>query len=274
VDDVAPYFKMEPPQTQVHLEGNRLVLTCMAEGSWPLEFKWIYNGSELTRFSLEYRYLIPSLDRSHAGHYRCIVRNRVGAIMQCSTEVQVAYMGAFVEGERSQTVSQGEGALMRAPRIHSFPRPQITWFRDGRKIPSSSRIAITLDNTLVILSTVAPDAGSYYAQAVNDKNGENKTSQPITLTVESKYTCTLLIQYITESPVIYVIYLAGGFDYHDFNLLRMQSCTSAFRSLWHLLIILLIRCLQFSAQIRMVRQSVGTRYHRASLNPTLRVARP
>lgn len=56
VDDVPPYFKMEPPQTQVHLEGNRLVLTCMAEGSWPLEFKWIYNGSELTRFSLEYRW--------------------------------------------------------------------------------------------------------------------------------------------------------------------------------------------------------------------------
>ena len=47
--------------------------------------------------------------------------------------------------------------------------------------------AITLENTLVILSTVAPDAGRYYVQAVNDKNGDNKTSQPITLTVESKY---------------------------------------------------------------------------------------
>ncbi|KAI4883657.1 hypothetical protein NFI96_010173 [Prochilodus magdalenae] len=46
-------------------------------------------------------------------------------------------------------------------------------------------IAITLDNTLVILSAVAPDAGRYYVQAVNDKNGENKTSQPITLTVEN-----------------------------------------------------------------------------------------
>lgn len=49
-------------------------------------------------------------------------------------------MGGFVEGERSQTVSQGEGALIKAPQIHSFPRPQITWFRDGRKIPSSSRM--------------------------------------------------------------------------------------------------------------------------------------
>uniref|UniRef100_A0A672YY63 Sidekick cell adhesion molecule 2b n=1 Tax=Sphaeramia orbicularis TaxID=375764 RepID=A0A672YY63_9TELE len=184
-DDVPPYFKTEPVRSQLHLERNRLVLTCMAEGSWPLEFKWIHNTTELTRFSLEYRYLIPSLDRSHAGFYRCIVRNRVGALLQRRTEVQVAFMGSFEEGERIQSVSQGEGAVIPAPRIRSFPQPQVTWFRDGRKIPPSSRIAITLDNTLVILSTVAPDAGRYYVQAVNDKNGENKTSQPITLSVEN-----------------------------------------------------------------------------------------
>uniref|UniRef100_A0A8C7ZCM2 Sidekick cell adhesion molecule 2b n=1 Tax=Oryzias sinensis TaxID=183150 RepID=A0A8C7ZCM2_9TELE len=179
------WVKTEPVRSQLHLERNRLVLTCMAEGSWPLEFKWIHNNTELTRFSLEYRYLIPSLDRSHAGFYRCIVRNRVGALLQRRTEVQVAFMGSFEEGERNQSVSQGEGAVVPAPRIRSFPQPQVTWYKDGHKIPPTSRIAITLDNTLVILSTVAPDAGRYYVQAVNDKNGENKTSQPITLSVEN-----------------------------------------------------------------------------------------
>ncbi|XP_040308213.1 protein sidekick-2 isoform X2 [Herpailurus yagouaroundi] len=157
----------------------------MAEGSWPLEFKWLHNSRELTKFSLEYRYMITSLDRTHAGFYRCIVRNRMGALLQRQTEVQVAYMGSFEEGEKYQSVSHGEAAVIRAPRIASFPRPQVTWFRDGRKIPPSSRIAITLENTLVILSTVAPDAGRYYVQAVNDKNGDNKTSQPITLAVEN-----------------------------------------------------------------------------------------
>lgn len=44
----------------MHLEGNRLVLTCMAEGSWPLEFKWLHNNRELTRFSLEYRQVVSS----------------------------------------------------------------------------------------------------------------------------------------------------------------------------------------------------------------------
>ncbi|NXS91194.1 SDK2 protein, partial [Jacana jacana] len=182
-DDVSPYFKTEPVRSQVHLEGNRLVLTCMAEGSWPLEFKWLHNSRELTKFSLEYRYMITSLDRTHAGFYRCIVRNRMGALLQRQTEVQVAYMGSFEDSETQQSVSHGEAAVIRAPRIASFPRPQVTWFRDGRKISPSSRIAITLENTLVILSTVAPDAGRYYVQAVNDKNGDNKTSQPITLTV-------------------------------------------------------------------------------------------
>ncbi|NWS36986.1 SDK2 protein, partial [Probosciger aterrimus] len=182
-DDVSPYFKTEPVRSQVHLEGNRLVLTCMAEGSWPLEFKWLHNSQELTKFSLEYRYIITSLDRTHAGFYRCIVRNRMGALLQRQTEVQVAYMGSFEDSETQQSVSQGEAAVIRAPRIASFPQPQVTWFRDGRKISPSSRIAITLENTLVILSTVAPDAGRYYVQAVNDKNGDNKTSQPITLSV-------------------------------------------------------------------------------------------
>uniref|UniRef100_A0A4X1SKP2 Protein sidekick-2 n=1 Tax=Sus scrofa TaxID=9823 RepID=A0A4X1SKP2_PIG len=171
-DDVPPYFKTEPVRTQVHLEGNRL-------------FKWLHNNRELTKFSLEYRYMITSLDRTHAGFYRCIVRNRMGALLQRQTEVQVAYMGSFEEGEKHQSVSHGEAAVIHAPRIASFPRPQVTWFRDGRKIPPSSRIAITLENTLVILSTVAPDAGRYYVQAVNDKNGDNKTSQPITLAVEN-----------------------------------------------------------------------------------------
>uniref|UniRef100_A0A671K0U6 Protein sidekick-2-like n=1 Tax=Sinocyclocheilus anshuiensis TaxID=1608454 RepID=A0A671K0U6_9TELE len=137
------------------------------------------------RNSRSSQYLIPSLDRSHAGFYRCIVRNRVGALLQRRTEVQVAHMGSFEEGERTQAVSQGEGAVIPAPHIRCFPQPQVTWFRDGRKIPPSSRIAITLDNTLVILSTVAPDAGRYYVQAVNDKNGENKTGQPIALSVEN-----------------------------------------------------------------------------------------
>lgn len=184
-DDVAPYFKTEPGLPQIHLEGNRLVLTCLAEGSWPLEFKWLHNDSEITTYSSEYKYIIPALQRSDAGFYQCIVRNRMGALLQRRSEVQVAYMGNFMDANQKKTVTEGEAAVLNFMHIFSYPRPQVTWFRDGHKIIPSSRIAITLENQLVILATSVADAGGYYAQAVNEKNGENKTSPLIHLSIAS-----------------------------------------------------------------------------------------
>uniref|UniRef100_A0A663F5Z6 Sidekick cell adhesion molecule 1 n=1 Tax=Aquila chrysaetos chrysaetos TaxID=223781 RepID=A0A663F5Z6_AQUCH len=184
-DDVAPYFKTEPGLPQIHLEGNRLVLTCLAEGSWPLEFKWLHNDSEITAYSSEYKYIIPALQRSDAGFYQCVVRNRMGALLQRRSEVQVAYMGNFMDTNQRKTVTQGQAAVLNFLHILSYPRPQVTWFRDGHKIIPSSRIAITLENQLVILATSVTDAGGYYVQAVNEKNGENKTSPFIHLSVAS-----------------------------------------------------------------------------------------
>uniref|UniRef100_A0A4W2C8V6 Uncharacterized protein n=1 Tax=Bos indicus x Bos taurus TaxID=30522 RepID=A0A4W2C8V6_BOBOX len=185
-DDVVPYFKTEPGLPQIHLEGNRLVLTCLAEGSWPLEFKWTHNDSELTTYTSEYKYVIPSLQRLDAGFYRCVVRNRMGALLQRRSEVQVAYMGDFTDADERRVVSEGRAAVLSLPPISSCPRPQVTWFRDGHKIIPSSRIAITLENQLVILAAAASDAGAYYVQAVNERNGENKTSPPVHLSIASE----------------------------------------------------------------------------------------
>ncbi|KAK3532039.1 hypothetical protein QTP86_003554 [Hemibagrus guttatus] len=142
--DVAPYFKTEPGPPEIHLEGNRLVMTCLAEGSWPLEFKWILNNTDITAFSPEYKYTIPSLQRSNMGVYQCVVRNRMGALLQRRAEIQVAYMGDFVEADQRKTVTQGRAAILNSPDVSSFPRPQVTWFRDGYKIIPSSRVVLSL----------------------------------------------------------------------------------------------------------------------------------
>uniref|UniRef100_A0A9J8AZB0 Sidekick cell adhesion molecule 1 n=1 Tax=Cyprinus carpio carpio TaxID=630221 RepID=A0A9J8AZB0_CYPCA len=181
--DVAPYFKTEPGPPEIYLEGNRLVMTCLAEGSWPLEFKWMLNNTDITAFSPEYKYTISSLQRSNMGVYQCVVRNRMGALLQRRAEIQVAYMGDFMDNDQRKTVTQGRAAILNSPAVSCFPRPQVTWFRDGYKIIPSNRVAITLENQLVVLATAAADAGRYYVQAVNEKNGENKTSPSIYLNV-------------------------------------------------------------------------------------------
>uniref|UniRef100_A0A673G3M5 Protein sidekick-1-like n=1 Tax=Sinocyclocheilus rhinocerous TaxID=307959 RepID=A0A673G3M5_9TELE len=172
---IAPYFKTEAGGAQTHLEGNRLVLTCLAEGSWPLQFKWMRNSSDITEYTPEYRYTITSLKREDAGVYQCAVRNRMGALIQTRADVRVAYMDNFAELEQRKTVSQGRAAVLNPPAVTSYPRPQVTWFRDVA-ILTSMRL-------LVVLGTAAADAGRYYVQAVNERNGENKTSPSIYLSI-------------------------------------------------------------------------------------------
>ncbi|PNI35199.1 SDK1 isoform 4 [Pan troglodytes] len=92
-------------------------------------------------------------------------------------------MGSFMDTDQRKTVSQGRAAILNLLPITSYPRPQVTWFREGHKIIPSNRIAITLENQLVILATTTSDAGAYYVQAVNEKNGENKTSPFIHLSI-------------------------------------------------------------------------------------------
>ncbi|XP_073742419.1 protein sidekick-1 isoform X1 [Callorhinus ursinus] len=132
---------------------------------------------------LQLGYIIPSLQRLDAGFYRCVVRNRMGALLQRRSEVHVAYLGNFMDIDQRKTVSQGHAAVLNLLPITSCPRPQVTWFREGHKIIPSNRIAITLENQLVILAATAGDAGAYYAQAVNERNGENKTSPLIHLSI-------------------------------------------------------------------------------------------
>lgn len=38
----------------------------------------------------------------------------------------------------------------------------------------------------MILAAAASDAGAYYVQAVNERNGENKTSPPVHLSIASE----------------------------------------------------------------------------------------
>ncbi|KAI4832508.1 hypothetical protein KUCAC02_015472, partial [Chaenocephalus aceratus] len=133
--EVAPYLRgAGRGQQQVVLEGNRLVLTCLAGGSWPLQYRWTFNNINVTDWAPQYRLALPSLKRTDAGLYQCMVRNRMGAVIHRKTEVQVAFLGTFSAEEQRKTVIQGRPAIISLPPLASFPRPLVTWYKDGHKI--------------------------------------------------------------------------------------------------------------------------------------------
>ncbi|PKU37227.1 protein sidekick-1- hypothetical protein [Limosa lapponica baueri] len=68
--------------------------------------------------------------------------------------------------------------------------------------------AITLENQLVILATSVTDAGGYYVQAVNEKNGENKTSPFIHLSVAS-FAFSLLSRVSSKETLVAVAWVVS-----------------------------------------------------------------
>lgn len=56
--EVAPYLRGDGLRRQVALDGNRLVLTCLAGGSWPLQYRWTLNNSNLTDWTPHYRSVV------------------------------------------------------------------------------------------------------------------------------------------------------------------------------------------------------------------------
>ncbi|KAM3622738.1 uncharacterized protein V6R79_002616 [Siganus canaliculatus] len=181
--EVAPYLRGGGARPQVVLEGNRLVLTCLAGGSFPLQYRWTLNGSNVTDWTPQYRLSVPSLKRSDGGQYQCTARNRMGAVIQLRTEVQVAFLGNFSAEEQRKMAPQGRAAVLAPPPLASFPRPVVTWFKDGQKLVPDRRRTITLDNQLVVLATTAADAGRYHVEAVNEVTGETATSPAVYLSV-------------------------------------------------------------------------------------------
>ncbi|CAL8354385.1 unnamed protein product [Boreogadus saida] len=115
---VAPYLRGSGAGQQVVLEGNRMVLTCLAGGSWPLQYRWSLNNTFTSDWTPQYRSRssaapgqepmrreekglvcwlpLPSVSRTMAGLYQCVVRNRMGTLLSKKTDVKVACGGRSV----------------------------------------------------------------------------------------------------------------------------------------------------------------------------------
>lgn len=57
-----------------------------------------------------------------------------------SLSFSISDMDDFAELEQRKTISQGRAAVLNPPAVASYPRPQVTWFREGYKIIPNHRM--------------------------------------------------------------------------------------------------------------------------------------
>ncbi|KAK6480953.1 hemicentin-1-like [Huso huso] len=148
------------------------VLSCHATGQPEPEVSWTKGGAKLGNRGGSYRVLptgtleITAAVPSHAGRYTCFARNVAGvAYKHMTLAIQeppvVRPMAEAVE------VVLHHGIVLPC-EVGGFPRPSITWQREGVPVGTGSRLTVRPGGALQFSRVTAGDAGVYLCVAQNE----------------------------------------------------------------------------------------------------------
>ncbi|XP_066264071.1 muscle M-line assembly protein unc-89-like isoform X4 [Branchiostoma lanceolatum] len=191
---VPPVFKKTPKDETVE-EGKWVKFVCEVDGAPAPEAQWFRGDHLITTTGLcrvrtsSFTPLLEiySVRVEDAGNYRCIVKNDGGEI-SCHFKLGVTAKPTSPRITRkpaSETVKEDQKVTFTS-KVTGYPRPEVTWSKDGRTIQEDERHIIAVDGqtyTLEILSAVFSDEGNWACVARN-KRGQDKCI--FTLTVQEK----------------------------------------------------------------------------------------
>ena len=96
----------------------------------------------------------------------------------------------FIQHPNNQTLTEGENATFTCDTSGN-PSPTLLWTKDGSVVNLTSRISLSLDNTLLVITNVnRGDSGQYICVSANDVG--TVQSSMATLNVQCKNTLTII----------------------------------------------------------------------------------
>ena len=176
--------------------GSQVTLFCSDGGRQPNEFKWSFNGEVLSSIDVHIRQtgelILTNVQVEDSGNYTCEIWGSPGA--REDTAILLVEDRLFASGAPSSPpmiVTSTPSMLIVAPGdtlqfvclAEGFPRPEVTWLRNGRPQPRFSRVTIIPGGALTIENVRVTDAALYQCVATNALGVAN-TSFNVTISSE------------------------------------------------------------------------------------------
>ncbi|XP_064793489.1 hemicentin-1-like [Oncorhynchus masou masou] len=149
-----------------------VVLPCHAQGIPEPTVSWTKSGAKLGSRGGSYRVLptgvleITAATPSHAGRYTCSARNPAGVTHKHITLTVQEPPEIRPMTEEVQVVLH-HGTVLPC-EVQGFPRPSITWQREGVPITAGHKLALLSNGALKFSRVTLGDAGTYQCLAQNE----------------------------------------------------------------------------------------------------------
>ena len=175
---VAPTIASSPASATV-TAGNSASFSVVANGTAPLAYQWLKNGSAISGASSA-TYTIASAQTSDAANYSCTVTNSVGSATSAAATLTVstAVVAPTITQQPSDvTVTEGSAASFAITATGTVPL-SYQWYKGVDAIVGATSATYT------IAATALTDAGSFTCVVTNSAG--QATSTASTLVVNAK----------------------------------------------------------------------------------------
>ncbi|KAG9354591.1 hypothetical protein JZ751_001304, partial [Albula glossodonta] len=158
--------------TVTAIKLSPVILPCHAKGNPEPKISWTKSGAQLGSRGGSYRVLptgvleIMAAEPNHAGRYTCSARNPAGVAYKHITLV-VQEPPEIRPMKEEVKVVLYHGIVLPCD-VKGFPRPSITWQREGVPITTDHRLAVLPSGALQFSRVTLGDAGTYQCMAQNN----------------------------------------------------------------------------------------------------------
>ena len=170
---VVPPTIATAPTSQKVIAGQAARLTVTANGSAPLTYQWLKDGTAIAG-ATSAELAIANAQPANAGTYQVQISNAAGSVSSGSVTLTVIVPPTITTAPATQIVIAGQTARFTVAAAGSSPLTY-EWFKDGVRVPGASL------SELVLANVQPSNAGSYTVHVTNE--GGTVNSSPAVLTV-------------------------------------------------------------------------------------------
>ncbi|XP_076237495.1 uncharacterized protein LOC143181133 [Calliopsis andreniformis] len=206
---IYPSFSKIPHDIRV-TAGSTARLECSAEGHPSPQIAWQKDGGNDFPAARERRmHMMPTDDvlfivdvkTADSGVYSCTAQNLAGLIVANAT-LTILETPSFVKPMENKEIMVG-GSIVLECMASGMPRPKLSWRKNGNPLQATERHFFTAeDQLLIIVNTIASDAGNYECEMSNSLGSVVGASH---LTVKPAPTSTPSPSTVNEDDILGLI---------------------------------------------------------------------
>lgn len=193
-------------------EGETVTMTVQVAGSPEPDVKFFKDGKDVSteativvKKEIEDIYIleIENIKITMSGDYQCYIKNEAGEASSNGTVV-VNTKPKFIKDLEDKESSVNENIVLEV-KVTGSPTPEITWYKDGKKVEGTQRVILESREELFKLkvdNASVDDSGVYKARARN-KSGETDSKEAkIKVKEVETSSAPVFVKHIADSEVV------------------------------------------------------------------------